>query len=243
MQYSPMSKAGVIGLGAFTVADAAAREVLGTVVEGTSPYWGSGEFMYCRFGGTVLRNQACVVLPVFDSTINAYRYDATAAPNTANLAKMCAISQSDGVAGQFGWFMISGITPVSGTASVAADVSVGLVAAGQLGAVAAGKQVLNARCVRAGSSTFTKNNCVGAQGATLLKVPDSDGLFLGCYLTGTGITAGTRVETIDPGMKSITVSAAFTAPQAGTVTFSLNNATIYNNIIHLNRSFYQGAIT
>jgi hypothetical protein len=79
-------------------------------------------------------------------------------PNTANLGKLVAVCMSEQgsvgavnalTVGQFGWFMLSGNTPINGTATVAVGVNVGITAAGQIGAFAAGKQVNNAQSITA----------------------------------------------------------------------------------------------
>ena len=76
-----------------------------------------------------------------------------------------------------------------------------------------------------------------------LQVPNSDGWFVGAYLSGTGIAAATTVSSIDPSGRFVTLSVVTTAAVSGSVTATYNNATIFYNVAHLNRPFAQGAIT
>lgn len=219
------------------------RSQPGNIVTAVDNWWGTGELMYGRAAGTIRAFGLCSVLPVFDSTTNSYRFDFTEVANTANLGLMLAVSQASMVSGQFGWFVISGLTPVNCNASVAAGTTFGIAAAGQGGANTAGKQVLNARVAAAASTTVIKTGCTAANASTLLQVPNSDGWFVGAYLSGTGIAAGTTVVSIDPSGRFVTLSANTTALVNGSVTATYNNGTVFYNVAHLNRPFAQGAIT
>jgi len=223
--------------------DSSPRLQPGQLLTMTDPWWGTGEFIYARANGTIRAFGLCVLTPVFDSSLNAYRWDATEVPNTANLGRMVWVSQVGLSAGSYAWFQISGLTPVNCTASVAADTTFGIAAAGQGGANAAGKQILNSRVVAAATTTVVKANCTAHSGSTTLQVPNSDGWFVGAYLSGTGIAAATTVSSIDPSGRFVTLSAVTTAAVAGSVTATYNNATIFYNVAHLNRPFAQGAIT
>jgi hypothetical protein len=88
-----------------------------------------------------------------------------------------------------------------------------------------------------------KANCAAANASRRLVTPNADGWFIGAYLSGTGIAAGTTVVSIDPDNRTVTLSADTTAQVTGTVTATYNNATVYYNIVHINRPFAQGAIT
>lgn len=214
----------------------------GIVAQAVDPWWGGGEMVWGRANGAIRAMGLCVLLPVF--TTNAFRYDATEVPNTANLGRTLCVAQQAMVAGDFGWFQISGITPVDCQAAVAVDTSWGIAAAGQGGANSAGKQVLNSRIVQASTATVVKTGCVvkgPAVGALQIVVPNSDGWFPGVFLSGTGIAALTRVTSIDSSGRIVTISVATTA-QVGSVTATYNNATIFYNVAHLNRAFAQGRI-
>lgn len=223
------------------VKDSAARLPPGFLITAYDPWWGAAEMMYCRAAGSIRRFGLCVITPVFNS--NQYRFNATEVPNTANLGRMLCVAPEDMADGEFGWFQVSGLTPVNCNANVAADTTFGIAAAGQGGANTAGKQVLNARIAAPATTTVAKANCTANSGSKLLQVPNSDGWFVGAYLSGTGIAAGTTVEEIDPSGRFVTLNNDTTAAVNGTVTATYNNATVYYNVAHLNRSFAQGAIT
>lgn len=225
------------------VVDTTPRLPPGTIQAFTDNWWGFGEFMYARAAGTIRAFGLCVTTPVFDSTLNSYRYDVTEAPNTANLARSVMVAVKAMASGDYGWFQISGLTPINGSASIAADTSFGITAAGQVGAVAAGKQILNARNMIAGAATVAKTNCITQGISTVLQVPNSDGWFVGAFLSGTGVGAAAVVSSISPDGRTVTMSVASTAAISGTVTATYNNATIFYNVAHINRPFAQGAIT
>lgn len=221
--------------------DSTKREVHGTIVQANDAYWGGGEFIYCRYNGSIRQFGLCVLTQVFDSTDGCWRYEATEVPNTANLGRTLCVAMAVGVSGDYGWFCVGGIVPVNCSASVAADTAFGITAAGQGGAISNGKQVLNSRILAAGATTKVKV-AVAPSGSYKLTVTNSDGWFRGIYLSGTGIAAGTTVTAISPDGREVTLSAATTAVVAGNVTGTYNNATVYYNVAYINRPFAQGQI-
>jgi hypothetical protein len=217
---------------------------MGAILGAVDPYWGGGEFMYVRFGGTVREKGLCVVTPTYDATSKSWFFTAVEVGNTANLGQMVGVAVLPAAVGQFGWLQISGMTPVNCAAAVAADTSFGIGAAGQGGAVAAGKQILSARI--AGASTITSVKVAtapGVVGGFSFSVANTDGWFVGGYVSGTGVGAAAKVTAIDTAEQIVTVSVANTAAVTGNVTFTYNNGAIYYNVAHLQRPFAQGAIT
>ena len=221
--------------------DTLPRIANGTPIQAVDPYWGGGEFVWARASAGIRAQGLVNLLTSFADGI--WRTDATEAPNTASLGRTVAIAMGSFSAGQWGWFMIAGTAPVNGTASVAANTTVGITAAGQIGANSAGKQVLNAISVAPSSTTVVKANCRAIQGATVLEVPNSDGWFVGAFLSGTGIAASTAVNYIDPSGRFVTLSLATTARVAGNVTATYNGGGVHFNVVTVNRPFSQGAIT
>ncbi len=220
----------------------------GFIATAEDPVWGPGEFIFARANGAIRQYGLCVLTPVWDATNQVFRMDMTEVPNTANLGRPVYVAQAYGAmaAGQYGWFLNSGITPINGTATVAADTAFGVVAAGQVGAISAGKQVCNARIVTPATQTVAKNVVPGMGGQigdTVVPLNNTQGLFVGGYVAGTGIPAGAFITNIDPLGTFIVISAALTAVATGTVTQTANNATIFYNIAHLDRAFAQGQIT
>lgn len=224
----------------------------GLIVSAEDPVWGPGEFIFAKANGTIRLRGLCSLIPVWNATNRNYDWNATEVPNTANLGKMLAVCVSEQgsvgavnalTVGQFGWFQVSGLTPINGTASVAADTALGITAAGQVGANSAGKQLLNARVVTPATNTVVIAAVAGASGANTIQLANVDGLFVGGYVAGTGVGAAAIIQAIDRVENVITVSVVNSAAVTGNVTQTANNATIFYNVVELNRSFAQGAIT
>lgn len=215
----------------------------GMILTMTDEHWGPGEFIYAKANGTIRNLGLCVFTPTFNATTRTWDLNATEVPNTANLGRMLGVALVGMTAATWGWFQISGIVPVNCSASVAADTTFGITAAGQGGANSAGKQILNARIVAPGSTTVAKSNCSGTSGSFQIQVPNSNGWFVGAYLSGTGVGTNALITAIDPSGRFVTVNVANSALINGTVTATYNNATIFYNVAHLNRPFAQGAIT
>lgn len=236
--------AGPIGhqqISPFNLPDTTARQLPGTILNALDNYWGGGEFMYVKANGSIRQFGLVVITQTIAS--NQVVYNATEVPNTANLGRTLGVAMVSATSGQFLWVCIGGVVPVNCSASVTADTTFGIAAAGQGGANSAGKQILNARVVVAATQTVAKANCTANSGSNRLLVPSADGWFAGAYLSGTGIAAATTVTDIDPSGTIVTLSANTTAAVAGTVTATYNNATVFYNIAHINRPFAQGAIT
>lgn len=224
----------------------------GLIVQAEDPVWGPGEFIFAKANGTIALRGLCQLLPVWNSTNRNFDWNATACPNTTIMGRMVGVCVSEQgsvgavnalTAGQFGWFQISGLTPVNGTASVAADTACGITAAGQIGALAAGKQLVNARVVTPATQTVVVASVEGISGDTWIRVANVDGFFVGAYLSGTGVGASAICQAIDRVGNRIQASVANSAAVTGNVTATYNNATIFYNVVHLNRTFAQGAIT
>lgn len=221
--------------------DTVSRVQAGLIVDGISPYWGGGRFVYGRFGATVRQYGLCTRLIAVAS--GAIQHNFTEAAFTSNLGSSLFVAMTSGTVGQFGWFMFAGIVPINCNASVAADTTLGIAAAGQGGANTISKQVVNARVALAATTTVVKANCSGVSGAFTITVPNADGLFLGCYMSGTGVGAAALITAIDDSGTVITVSVANSAAVSGSVTGTYNNAVIFYNVTMLNNPFAQGAIT
>jgi len=220
--------------------DTTARHVPGTQVNAVDNYWGGGEFVYCKAGGSIRQFGIVSILQTFAS--GQVVYTASECASTAGLGRMVGIATTVVTVGQFFWVQITGVVPVNSSAAVAADTTFAVAGTGQGGALANGKQVLNARVVVASTQTVAKTNCVNNSGSVLLKVKDSDGWFAGAYLSGTGVGSGATVVSISPDGTEVTMSLVSTAAISGTVTATYNNATVYYNVAHINRPFSQGQV-
>lgn len=236
---------GLVGsarVGSMFAASTVQEHPLGTIVNAYDDYWGAGEFIYVYAASTIRQFGLCTLTPTYDSGTGKWLHTALEVPNTAGLAKTVGVAMVDMVAGNYGWLCISGLVPVNCTASVAAGTTFAIAAAGQGGALAAGKQICGANVAVA--ATHTKAKTGWSQGpSTKLSVSDTNGWFKGIYLSGTGIAATTTVTEIDADEKTVTLSLATTAAVVGTtVTGTYNNATVFYNIVHINRPFAQGQI-
>lgn len=217
----------------------------GLIVECEDPVWGPGQVMFARANGTIPAYQLCVLTPVWDATNKTFTQNMTAVPNTTLLGRALYVNQGGAMtAGQYGWFMLVGVTPVDCTASVAADTTFAIAAAGQGGALAAGKQVVNARVVQAATATVV-TPASGISGDNVINVGGTQGLFIGAFLSGTGVGASARVQSLDPSGKGryVISTVVNSATVTGNLTQTNNNATIFYNEAVLNCPFAQGAIT
>lgn len=122
----------------FTDVSATAQNALGTIVRGVDPTYGAGEFIYLP---GVASNVAGSVV-YYDLGTPAV----TLAPATANMARPLAVAMSACLAGQYGWYQISGVAVVTTNGTLSgAGVPVYLVGSGQVTSSAtAGKQMVNA---------------------------------------------------------------------------------------------------
>jgi hypothetical protein len=212
--------------------------------------WGGAEFIFAKANGTIPLRALCQLLPVWNSTNRNFDWNATVCPNTTLMGRpvgVCMAESGDAVnalvVNQWGWFMLTGLTPVNGTATVAADTAIGITAAGQIGALTASKQIVNARCVTPATQTVVTASVLGLSGANTIQIANTDGWFVGAYASGTGVGASAIVKAIDRTGNILTVSVNNSAAVTGNVTATYNNATIFYNVVQLNRSFAQGAIT
>lgn len=228
-------------ISANSLPDTVARVQAGLIADSISPYWGGARFVYGRFGGTVRQYGVCTRLVAVAS--GAIQHNFTEVANTANLGSSIYVAMTSGTVGQFAWFMFSGVVPVNCNASVTADTTFGIAAAGQGGANSAGKQILGGRVALPATTTVAKANCTGVSGSVTIQVPNADGLFLGCYMSGTGVGAAAVIVAIDDSGTLITLSVANSAAVSGTVTGTYNNAVVFYNVAMLNMPFAQGAIT
>jgi hypothetical protein len=217
----------------------------GFMLPAEDPVWGPAELIFARAGGAIPLANLCVLTPVWDATNKVFTYNMTACPNTANLGRAVYvyIGRTALTTGQYGWFMMTGRYPVSSNASVAADTTAGIVAAGQIGAVSAGKQLLNARVMTPATQTVVAAAVSGIASDTRIFLANTAGFFPGAYVSGTGVGAAAIVSAVDPLGRYIDVTVANSAAVTGNVTATYNNATIFYNVLEMNRVFAQGQIT
>lgn len=224
----------------------------GLIVPAEDPVWGAGEFIFAKAAGTIRLRALVSFLPVWNATNRNFDWNAIEAANTTLSGRMVGVAMSEQgsvgavnalTVGQWGWFMVTGLVPINGTATVAADTAFAVAAAGQIGANAISKQVLNARIVTPATQTVTATAIDGVSGGSTIRLSNVDGFFVGCYLSGTGVGAAAICQAVDQNAKTITASVVNAATVTGTVTGTYNNATIFYNVAQLNRPIIQGPIT
>ena len=220
---------------------------LGEMTDFVDPYWGG-----VRCIRLSIPVSTAVLVGNLSTVTSAFGY--VAVPNTANLGQNVAVAAnsipSNATFVQYAWFVVSGKYPVLSTASVAADTALGIAAAGQAGAISAGKQLLSSRVQIAATTTVVKANTLTVNGSPNLRVSNSDGWFVGLALTGTGIPASTAIGSISAdgtiiGMVSTGTTTAQNATATGavSVTGTYNDATRFWNVATFGNMFAQGQIT
>lgn len=214
---------------------------LGTIMTPIDPYWGGGEVIRLRVpAGTT-------AIPTGGAAVWNTGFTYAILPNTTLLGQSVAFAVNavplNAGFDQYAWFYIGGTVPCFSNATVAANTATGIAAAGQLGANAVSKQILNARVVVPASTTVAKANTNTQSGSNLLRVSNSDGWFVGVFLSGTGIPAATTVTAIDTSGTLVTMNNNATVTGQATVTATYNNATIFWNVVQMNRPMAQGPIT
>ena len=160
-------------------------------------------------------------------------------PDTANTGRPVYVSLSNFAAGdsttQYGWVLRSGICPVQYAVAATAG-AVYVTDAGQATPTASdGQQLLNATCLIAAASAFTRSGTT-QNGSTLVKLARTNGIFYDVTVTGTGVPASTEVSKVGPSTNEIVINNAATASGTVTLTFT---PTGYG-IVHLDRAFIQG---
>lgn len=216
----------------------------GFMATAEDPVFGPGEVIFGRAGGSIRLLGLCVLTPVWDSTNKVYTQNMTECPNTANLGRPVYVYLGNTAitVGQYGWFLDTGVTPINGSASVAADSAFGITAAGQIGANSAGKQIVNGRVIGAATQTVLSAGS-GNIGDNKILLSNTQGFFPGVYLSGTGVGAAAICSFVDPLGFYILSTVVNSAAVTGNVTATYNNATIFYNVAHVDRAFAQGAIT
>lgn len=242
MAYASLSS--TIGAPQFSVAGLCdtplAKVTLGIPQQVVDQYWGGAEVIYCQYP----LSQAVKVgaIMCWDT---AAPFVASLVANTTLLGKSVGFAlnaAASSATAQFGWILISGQCPVWCSASVAANTAFGIVAAGQGGALAAGKQINGARVTLPATTTVIKQaNTVS--GSPNIQVLNYDGWFVGMAVSGTGIAASSAVTVLGQDRVTVTLNNNATATGNVAVTGTYNDATNFWNVVVADRPQAQGPIT
>ena len=219
------------------VPDTVQRHVLGTTVKAVDPFWGLGEFIYVKSNDALLKGS----LVMWDEA-----YLGVLLPTTAGQGFPYGVAMAPIPSASFGWLQIGGRCVYKTNATVAADTAVAVAAAGIVGTLANGKQLLNTRnrIAATGTSTFTANTY---NGSNVIYVPKGyDGAFLGMALSGTGVGASAVVAALDPDGKRIYVGTAIGtasgANSTATGVITLTGTYTGYGSAQINRPFAQGQV-
>lgn len=232
---------GVPPIGNWGGYDATPKLPLGTIVQASDPYWGSGEFIYLQAPVSQAAKVGAVMAYDF-----ATAFLASLVANTALLGKALAVAVNvlpSLATPQYGWFMVSGYGPIWSNASIAANNPIGIVAAGQGGALAAGKAFLATRVTLPATGSNITKNIGTTTGSAIIQLPNSDGLFAGMLVTGTGVGALAVINSIAVDGKSAVLSVVSTASNTVVGTFAYATATDFYNLCTFSRIAAQGPIT
>jgi hypothetical protein len=194
--------------------DTTQRHVLGKTMWADDPYLGGGCFIYAK---AVAAYAVGIVVTISDLGV------ATAVPNTAGLGVCLAVARNNFAINTYGWFQVVGVCPLAATATVTAGNPFAISGAGTVGALANGKQILNAISVASQTGSIAKTatlvSVAAGQTKTLI-VKNMEGLWVGQAVSGTGIGASAVITALDPNGHKVTVDVASTATGSVTVTFT-----------------------
>ena len=206
--------AGTQPQGDFFVSDTTQREPLGTTITAVDPYWGAGKFIYLKSTDAVLKGSVVI----WDES-----YNAVLCPTTAGQGFPVGIAAYPAASGNYFWAQLEGRCVYKTNATVAADTAVAVAAAGIVGTLANGKQILNCRNRVSATGTVVKTGGTVNGTSVLTFSQGYDGYFLGMAITGTGIPASSVVAVMDPDGKRFSIGSAIgTVDKLATATGSVS---------------------
>jgi len=208
----------------------------GFIAVAEDPVWGPGEFMFGRISAGIRLYGGCQCLPVWDATNKLYTYNFLEWTATANAGRPYYVYQGNvaGTVGQYGWFQMSGRSPLNCTSSIAADAKVSHNAAGQGAADAATFGLDGSQIITPATQTVLSAGR-GLAGDNKIFLDNTAGFIVGGYLSGTGVGAAAIVSFVDPFGKFVLATVVNSANVTGNVTITYNNATIFYNVVEMNR--------
>lgn len=234
----------------FSVSDDVQEMGLGTIIEaqGTDydttanvSNWGMTELVYvCNASVAILPG----TLVVIDKN---FRVVATAA-SEANTGKPVFVAVTNFAVGsttpQYGWVLRRGVAPVRYSVAATAGRVFGGTAGVATPTAAVGVQILNAQCLIAAASTFTRAG-VTRNGSSKVRVSSMAGIYVGQAISGTGIPASSVVSSIDSSGTSLTIGSAVGTPvnatATGNPTLTMTNTGF--GIVQCDYPHFQGQIT
>jgi general stress protein CsbA len=120
--------------------------------------------------------------------------------------------------------------------ALAAGAAIFIHAAGRIGATGVGDQLTGLKVMKTSSHTATKANTIVDKGTYVLRVSNTDGLFPGLAVTGTGIGASAKITYVNPD-NTVTVDVVSTTSGTVTTTYTYTDSTIHWLTCYLNNAF------
>jgi hypothetical protein len=209
----------------------------GFIATAEDPVWGPGEFMFGRISAGIRIYGGCMALPVWDVTNRVYTYNFLEWTAVANASRPYYVYQGNraGLTGEYAWFQMSGRSPVNSTLDIAAGTGAGHNATGQMTAATATFGLDGALVITPSTQTVVTPVISGVAGQNVIYLQNTAGFFVGGYVSGTGVGVAAIVSFVDPFGKYILVTVVNSATVTGNVTITYNNATIFYNVLEMNR--------
>jgi hypothetical protein len=213
------------------VPDTTQRFPAGAVLDAVDPYFGYGRFLYAQAGAAY--DPGTLVTLVDQTFLTAVL------ATTGNLGKnFYVVRQVMSAVNVWGWFQFEGIAPVRVDTGVAAGAAIGIgTTAGRATTNAAGKQLLGVTVLQPATFAITKTGQT-FNGSKRLEC-NTNGLFKGLAITGTGVGAASLVDTLESSGNGLLGTVVSTASAQVTLTFTWTGY----NMIMMGSPHTQGAIT
>lgn len=198
-------------------------------VRAYEPLLGYGEFIYLAGAASVVAGDLV--------TYNGFTGATTRGAATADTGFPIAFAVTPVVAGQFGWFQVSGNCHANNNGTAAVNSPAFQKATATIGSASVtGTGIGGAIIATANGSTFTKTGTT-RNGSTEVYFSNLDAVYVGMPISGTGIPGGATVAAGYNGSPnarnssagsatSLLLSAAATADGTVTVTFTRTNQSV-----------------
>ena len=207
------------------------------------PLFGPGEVVWARAGAGIRVGGLCVLTPSYDATNFTMQQNMTEASVAVNQGRAVYVyaGRLALTVGQYGWFIMTGVAPMSCNVYLVQGTALGIAAVGQGGAFVASRAINGAVVAAPSTQTVVRNGTGVAADNQIFFQGGTQGLFPGAFVSGTGVGAAAVITQVlnDRILVSVVNSAAI----GGAVTQTANNAVIFYNYVALNRPQAQGPIT
>jgi hypothetical protein len=206
--------------------DTVARHPPGYCLDFYDSYFGWQRAIYAVSAAAQVVGEPCILGWAMTAGNTAPVLTATTAPTALAPGEPIVVAKTAMVSGGYGWYITHGIAPVAGDSALAASAAAFIHAAGRIGATGVGDQVVGAKVLKTSSHTVTKANTIVDKGTYRIKVPNTDGLFIGMPITGSGMGASAKITHITPD-NVVTVDVVATASGVVTITGTYTDSTVH----------------